>query len=73
MSLDVILRTGPTRARSAKIEAKTLKYLAIHTKIPVPNVLQDRVDRAGWYFVMNERIDGQTLEEALPCVSEHQK
>ncbi|KAJ5577057.1 hypothetical protein N7535_003983 [Penicillium sp. DV-2018c] len=36
-------------------------------------VLHDWVDREGRYFVLNERIDGQTLEEAWPSLSVDQK
>ena len=45
------------------IGVKTLKYLANHTEIPVPKVLHDWVDREGRYFTLEERIDGQALEE----------
>lgn len=70
---DVILKDRPDEGPKAKIEVKTLKHLAAHTDIPVPKVLRDWVDRDGRYFVMNERIDGQTLEEAWPSLSELQK
>lgn len=70
---DVILKDRPDEGPKAKIEVKTLKHLATHTDIPVPKVLRDWVDRDGRYFVLNERIHGQTLEEAWPSLSELQK
>ena len=70
---DVILKDRPDEGPKAKIEVKTLKYLAAYTDIPVPNVLRDWVDHNGRYFVLNERICGQTLEEAWPSLSEPQK
>ncbi|RJE19646.1 Phosphotransferase enzyme family [Aspergillus sclerotialis] len=62
---DAILKDRPDEGPKAKIEVKTLNYLATHTEIPV--------DRDGRYFVLNKRVDGQTLEEAWPSLSEPQK
>jgi hypothetical protein len=45
----------------------------MHTKIPIAKALGDWVDRDGRYFVLNERMDGQTLEEAWPSISEPEK
>ncbi|KAL3480342.1 kinase-like domain-containing protein [Aspergillus californicus] len=70
---DVILKDRPDEGPKAKIEVKTLNYLATHTDIPVPKIIPDWVDRDGRYFVMNERIGGQMLEEAWPSLPEPQK
>jgi hypothetical protein len=70
---DVILKDRPDEGPKARVEVKTLNYLATHTDIPIPKVLRDWVDRDGRYFVLNERIDGQTLEEAWTSLSEPQK
>ncbi|KAJ5938882.1 hypothetical protein N7466_002016 [Penicillium verhagenii] len=70
---DAILKDRPDEGPKAKVEVKTLNYLAENTDIPVPKVLRDWVDRNGRYFVLNERVDGQTLEEAWPSLSESQK
>lgn len=70
---DVILKDRPDEGPKAKIEVKTLNYLATYTDIPVPKVLRDWVDRDARYFVLAERVDGQTLEEAWPSLSEPQK
>lgn len=70
---DVILKDRPDEGPKAKKEVKTLNYLTTYTGIPVPRVLRDWVDRDGRYFVLNERIGGQTLEEAWPSLSEPQK
>lgn len=70
---DVILKDRPDEGPKAKIEVKTLKYLTTHTDIPVPKVLRDWVDRDGRYFVLNERIGGQTLEETWTSLSQSQK
>lgn len=56
-----------------KSEVETLNYLARHTNIPVPKVVRDWVDRDERYFVLEERVDGQTLEKAWPSLSESQK
>jgi hypothetical protein len=45
---------------------KKINQFATHKEIPVSKVLRDLVDRDGRYFVLVERIDGQTLEEAWP-------
>lgn len=50
-----------------------MRHLATHSDIPVPKVLCDWVDHDGRYFVLNERIDGQTLEETWPSLSEPHK
>lgn len=60
------------RAQKQELKSK-LNYLATYTDISVPKVLRDWVDRDGRYFVLNERISGQTLEEAWPSLSERQK
>ncbi|CAI7635368.1 unnamed protein product [Penicillium manginii] len=70
---DAILKDRPDEGPKAKIEVKTLDYLASNTDIPIPKVLRDWVDRDGRYFVLNERISGQTLEEAWTSLSETQK
>lgn len=70
---DVVLKDRPDEGPKAKIEVKTLNYLTTHTDIPAPKVLRDWVDRDGRYFVLTERIDGQTLEEAWPFLSELQR
>ncbi|KAL4875023.1 hypothetical protein BJY04DRAFT_233086 [Aspergillus karnatakaensis] len=70
---DVILKGRPDEGPKAKIEVKTLNFLAAHTDIPVPKVLHDWVDRDGRYFVLNERVADQTLEKAWPTLSESQK
>lgn len=70
---DVILKDRPDEGLKAKVEVKILNYLATHTDIPVPKVLRDWVDHDGRYFVMTERIRGQTLEEAWPSLSKPQK
>jgi len=62
----------PNEGPKAKIEVKTLNYL-VSTDIPIPKVIRDWVDRDGRYFVLNERIHGQTLEEAWPLLSDTQK
>ena len=66
----MILKDRPDEGPKAKIEVKTLKYLATYTDIPVLKVLRDWVDHDGRYFVLNERIGGQTLEEAWPSLLE---
>lgn len=68
---DFILKERPNEGPN--IGVKTLKYLANHSNIPVSKVLHDWVDREGRYFTLEERVDGQTLEEAWPSLSESQK
>lgn len=70
---DVILKDRPDDGPIARIELKTLNLLATRTNIPIPNILRDWVDRDGRHFIMIERIDGQTLEEAWPSLSESQR
>lgn len=51
----------------------TLSHLTKYPDIPTPKVLRDWVDSDGRYFVLLERIQGQTLEQAWPTLSESQK
>ncbi|KAL3440484.1 kinase-like domain-containing protein [Aspergillus insuetus] len=68
---DVIMKDLPNE--SPKIEVKTLQYLKNYPNIPVPIVICDWVDTSGRYFVLQQRIQGQTLEEAWPFLTEPQK
>ncbi|KAJ5582383.1 hypothetical protein N7535_001003 [Penicillium sp. DV-2018c] len=68
---DVILKERPDEG--PKTEVNTLNYLTSHSDIPVPKVLRDWVDGDGRYFVLTERIQGQTLEQAWSSLSEAQK
>ncbi|KAE8310757.1 hypothetical protein BDV41DRAFT_579277 [Aspergillus transmontanensis] len=52
---------------------KALSQLIAHKDIPVPKVLRDWVDDNHRYFILEERVDGQTLEEAWPSLSTSQK
>ncbi|KAL2871673.1 aminoglycoside phosphotransferase family protein [Aspergillus lucknowensis] len=70
---NVILKDRPDEGPKAKVEVKTLDYIATHTNIPVSRVIRDWVDRDGRYFVLNARVRGQTLEEAWNSLSESQK
>ena len=75
---DVILKDRPDEGSKAKIEAKTLDFLAKATtatniNIPAPKQIRDWVDQDGRYFTLTERIQGQTLEQAWPSLSEAQK
>lgn len=56
----MILKERPEEG--PKLDVKMLKHLASHTDIPVPKVVRDWADRSGRYFVLEERIDGETLE-----------
>lgn len=68
---DVILKERPDEG--PKTEVKTLNHLATYPNIPVPKVLRDWVLGNGRYFVLQERIQGQTPEQAWPSLSESQK
>ncbi|KAB8270316.1 kinase-like protein [Aspergillus minisclerotigenes] len=56
-----------------KIEVQTLNQLTAHKDIPVPKVLYEWVGHDQRYFILEERVDGQTLEEAWPSLSASQK
>jgi hypothetical protein len=68
---DTILKERPDEG--PRNETKTLRFLANYPAIPVPKVLHDWVDSDKRYFVLSERIHGQTLEQAWPSLSESQK
>ncbi|KAJ6024297.1 hypothetical protein N7540_005094 [Penicillium herquei] len=68
---DVILKDRPDEG--PKTEVTTLKFLTNYPKIPVPKVLRDWVDSDGRYFVLTERMKGQTLEKVWSSLSETQK
>jgi len=68
---NVIMKERPNDG--PKMDVKTLKHLESYPDIPVPKVLRDWVDDDGRYFVLLERMQGQTLEQAWPSLSESQK
>ncbi|KAE8154451.1 kinase-like protein [Aspergillus avenaceus] len=68
---DVILKERPDVG--PKLEVPTLRFLEGHPEIPYPKVLRDWVDSDGRYFVLTERIQGQTLEQAWASLSQTQK
>ncbi|PWY91894.1 kinase-like protein [Aspergillus sclerotioniger CBS 115572] len=68
---DMILKERPDEGPKAEVD--TLRKLAAHKDIPVPKLVRDWVDRDGRYFVLMERMDGETLEKAWPSLSESQK
>ncbi|CAL5874430.1 uncharacterized protein PFLUO_LOCUS8726 [Penicillium psychrofluorescens] len=70
---DVILKERPDD-ETPKTEVTTLNHLARHhPDIPAPRVLRNWVDGAGTYFVLSERIHGQTLEQAWASLSGSQR
>lgn len=77
---DVILKDRPDEGAKARIEAKTLEFLArgatatdANINILSPKLIHDWVDRDGRYFTLTERIHGQTLEQVWPSLSESQR
>lgn len=68
---DLILKERPDDG--PKNEAKTLKLLASYTSIPAPELVCDWVDRNRRYFVLQKRMDGETLEDAWPVLSHNQR
>lgn len=75
---DVILKDRPDEGSKAKIEANTLEFLAQSTAgtdidIPAPKLIRDWVDQDGRYFILTERIHGQTLEQVWPSLSESER
>ncbi|KAJ5490683.1 hypothetical protein N7463_010964 [Penicillium fimorum] len=68
---DVILKERPDEG--PKTEVTTLNHLTSYSNIPVPKILRDWVDGNGRYFVLQERIQGQTLEQAWSSLSKSQK
>lgn len=68
---DVSLKERPDEG--PKLEVQTLNHLAAYANIPAPKVLRDWVDGDGRYFVLQERMQGQTLEQAWPSLSEPQR
>lgn len=68
---DVILKERPDEG--PKTEVITLNHLTAYSNIRVPKVLRDWVDSNGRYFVLQERIPGQTLEQTWSELSKSQK
>ncbi|KAJ5772616.1 hypothetical protein N7520_003145 [Penicillium odoratum] len=48
----------------------TLNYLAKYPEIPAPKILRDWGDSDGRYFILQELMKGQTLEQAWGSLSE---
>lgn len=68
---DAILKERPDEG--PKTEVITSKFLEDYPEIPAPNILRDWVDSDGQYFVLTERMKGETLEKAWPSLSDSQK
>ncbi|KAL3495896.1 hypothetical protein BJX62DRAFT_144832 [Aspergillus germanicus] len=68
---DIILKERPDEG--PKNETKTLRFFPNYPTIPAPKDLHDWVDSDKRYFVLSERIHGQTLEQTWPSLSESQK
>ncbi|KAL2825231.1 kinase-like protein [Aspergillus pseudoustus] len=68
---DVILKERPDDG--SRNEADVLRYLEAQPDIPAPKLLRDWADSDGRYFMLVERLRGQTLEQAWPSLSEEQK
>jgi aminoglycoside phosphotransferase len=49
-------------------EVLNIQYLKNSTTIPVPSVVKEWVDDDNSYFILMERIKGQTLEQAWPAL-----
>lgn len=62
---DVILKERPNSPPLD--ETLNVEHLRRHTTIPVPQVKKNWVDEGNRYFVLMERIKGQTLEEDGWC------
>ncbi|KAL2814414.1 kinase-like protein [Aspergillus granulosus] len=54
-------------------EVKNTEFVRQHTTIPVPKVLREWVDDSSRYFVLTERISGETLQDAWSALSGSQK
>ncbi|KAI1414466.1 kinase-like domain-containing protein [Hypoxylon sp. FL1857] len=61
-----------TPASSPTYEAANLRFLKENSDIPIPTVIHDWID-SGRYFIMTSRIEGITLEQAWPSLSEDGK
>lgn len=68
---DLILKERPNQG--PKSEVKALQLLAAHPNIPAPEVIFDWVDRNERYFMLQKRIEGETLEKVWPSLSGDQK
>ncbi|GKZ38433.1 hypothetical protein AbraIFM66950_010626 [Aspergillus brasiliensis] len=68
---DVILKERPYDG--SRNEAKALKLLASYSQNPAPELLHDWVDQDGRYFLLQERMDGDTLETVWPTLTDLQK
>lgn len=69
---DLILKEQPN-VLPPKTEVSNIEFVKQHTTIPIPSVLKEWVDDSNRYFVLMDRIKGQTLEEAWPTLSEPEK
>lgn len=69
---DLILKEQPN-VLPPKTEVSNVEFVKQHTAIPVPSVLKEWVDDSNRYFVLMDRIKGQTLEEAWSTLSGPQR
>ncbi|KAE8344080.1 hypothetical protein BDV24DRAFT_149327 [Aspergillus arachidicola] len=72
-SLDsnVFLEERPNKP--PKIEVQNIEFLKQHTTIPIPSVIREWTDDSDWYFILINCLNGQTIEEAWPTLSQPQK
>ncbi|KJK62962.1 Aminoglycoside 3'-phosphotransferase and Choline Kinase family protein [Aspergillus parasiticus SU-1] len=56
-----------------KIEVQNIEFLEQHTTIPIPSVIEEWTDDSDRYFILMNRLNGQTIEEARPTLSQPQK
>ncbi|PYI33816.1 kinase-like protein [Aspergillus indologenus CBS 114.80] len=54
-------------------EGAVMRVLAQDPEIPAPRVLHEWVDSNGRYFILEERLRGETLQDAWPRLSQPQK
>ena len=55
-------------------EAETLRYVRGEFDIPVPEILHSWIDRvSSRSFLVLKRVDGETLQQAWPSLSHHQR
>lgn len=68
---DLILKERPDEG--PKNEAKTLQLLERYADNPAPELVCDWADRNGRYFVLQKRMEGESLETVWPILSHDQK
>lgn len=69
----LVLKERSADAPPAHLEAKNLQFIRENTTIPGPDIVEEWSEDNGCYFLLTTRVQGTSLKEAWPTLTETQK